>query len=129
MPERMYIGGVSLELPYWGGISVRYLAPTVPSPNQVVQVTTVLTPPDLGKTPTVSTTTNTDPGFLDHVDPVMGIAGLIIGGALRLHPATAGAALFVGVGLAVLNWGSEPAGADDSNRRVLNDPSALYMNS
>lgn len=71
--------------------------------------------------PTSGTTSDT-PGFLSHVSPWMGIAGLLIVGAMRLHPATAGAALFIGVGISVINYGSEPAGPLPGSSN--NDPGA-----
>ena len=112
MPERMFIGGVKLDLPYWGRIAPRVIPPPVSRPTQVERISTVFIPA-VGPGPG-PTSQNTEPGFLDHLDPIMGVAGFIIVGAMRLHPATAGAALFIGVGLAVINWGSEPVGAESS---------------
>jgi hypothetical protein len=60
--------------------------------------------------PTSGTVSTNGKGPLSHIVPALGVAGLLITGAMRLHPVTAGAALFIGVGIAVLNYGSEPAG-------------------
>jgi len=58
--------------------------------------------------PTSGTVSTNGNGPLSHIVPALGVAGLLITGAMRLHPATAAAALFIGVGIAVLNYGSEP---------------------
>jgi len=61
--------------------------------------------------PTSGTVSSNGNGPLSHIVPALGVAGLLITGAMRLHPYTAAAALFIGVGIAVLNYGSEPAGS------------------
>ena len=113
--SHLYIGGVNLQLPWWGFVPA-FLPPSTPSPEQITRMTVI---PDVQRTavPGGTASDSDSPGMLDHVEPLLGAAGLIIGAGLKLHPATKVAGLLIGVGIAVLNWGSEPAGGSqvDSN--------------
>lgn len=110
MPKyRMYVAGVSLDSPWWGAILARAYPPTTPDPTKMTTIT-VSNVQDPGPGVTASLPEPSDTGLLDHVSPVMGVLGLVIVAALRLHPATAITATVIGVGLAVINWGSSPAG-------------------
>lgn len=117
MPKyRMYVAGVSLDSPWWGAILARAYPPTTPNPTQMTTITVSnpqIVKADPGLTPN-ATSTGGDTGLLDHVSPVMGVLGLIIVAGMRLHPVTAITATVIGVGIAVINWGSAPAGDGQS---------------
>ena len=111
----MRVPGVMTELPWWNTtFSPSFNPPTAPSPNDITNMTQInYGEPGLGLP---------DPearGLLDHLSPTMAIAGLIVVGAMRLHPVTAPAALIIGVGRAAINWGSAPAGAENSTGTIV----------
>jgi len=111
MPKyRMYVAGVSLESPWWGGIRPMRYPPTTPDPTRM----TTITVSNHQQLEPASLPSSSDTGLLDHVSPVMGVLGLIIVAGLRLHPATAISATVIGAGIAVINWGSAPAGASQA---------------
>ena len=122
MPRRLYIGGVNLDLPYWGRINPRVIPPTVSSPAQITTITTISRESQdrLFRDNRIAPGTSTEePGMLDHVDPLLGAVGIIIGVARNVHPGLRVGGFLIAVGLAVLNWGSEPAGAESSSKRVV----------
>jgi len=62
-------------------------------------------------------------GFMDHVVPVLGAIGFIVGVASKVHPYTRTAGFLIAAGIAVLNYGSEPAGSG-----VTTDTSSIQTN-
>lgn len=105
---RLYIGGVNLHLPWWGVIPA-VLPPTAPSPDQLTRMSVI--PANTSKDLPGTTASDSDsPGFFDHVEPVLGVLGLIIGAGLKIYPPTKVAGLLIAAGIAVINWGSTPAG-------------------
>ena len=108
---RLYIGGVNLHLPWWGIIPT-IIPPSAPSPNQITRMTVI--PTNTSKTivgETRNSQTDSDsPGAFSHVEPALGVLGLIIGIGLKLYPPTKVAGFLIAAGLAVINWGSTPAG-------------------
>lgn len=116
MPLRMHVGGVNLHLPWWGVIQApRLLPPSAPSPEQMTRTSTVieLHGPQGESFPVDMNESGSEPGFLDHVDPVFGAIGFIIGVGFKFHPALKVPGLLIAAGIAVINWGSEPAGGSE----------------
>jgi hypothetical protein len=64
-------------------------------------------------------------GILQNVNPYFGAAAFFAAGLIKLHPAGRIAGLLIGVGGAVINWGSASAGSGRPDH--YNDPSSLYL--
>lgn len=85
------------------------LPPTAPSPDQMTRMTVIPdTPSKVGRAG--NQTDSESPGAFSHVEPVLGLLGLAIGVGLKLYPPTKVAGFLIAAGLAVINWGSTPAG-------------------